>query len=371
MTNQEIVNKTSLVLIENKSKWEDVYAKHIEIINNNAEHAKLSDYCQINPPFTLYSSISKAKSENVIYDLRFAGKSVGTITLKEKTQKEKESEKGKSEDKKSPHKAILSFTDGQINVVKMLGYDDIPQKTVEWRGKDADKLRSFFKKNYPNGISKKQLADCFKGRKIGEEARLECLILNKLKKEKLIPKITPILLDGAFYQLTTPLAASNHYEEPRMTTNKNYRGGGIDIFSRIMHGSNRYGNRLAVIELKDANKKSKAKNAEPQSVVLQQAIEYATFLAHLLCSKSGNYWWNNFKDRDKEKNQTSVPPELHIDAISLMPKGNSEEGDLETILEVKGLGKKIYIHPYSLYFEQDNNGNPISFYGTLINEIGK
>lgn len=365
MTNQKIVDKTSSVLNENKSKWEDVYAKHIEIINKNAEHAKLSDYCQINSPLALYSSISKAKSEDVLYDLRFAGKSVGTITLKEKSKKEKELEKDK---RSGQYKAILSFSDGQLNVVKKLGFD-IPPKKEEWNSKNARNFRSKLQNKFRYGISAKQLKDYFKGGKIGEEARLECLILNELKKGK-IPNITPILLDKAFYQLTTPLAASNHYEEPRMTTNKNYRGGGIDIFARITHGSNRYGNRLAVIELKDANKKSKAKNAEPQSVVIQQAIEYATFLAHLLCSKRGDDWWNNFRDRDKQKNQLSVPPELHIDAISLMPEGDSEEGDLKTVLEVKGLGKKIYIHPYSLYFKKDNDGNPIGFYGTLIDEIG-
>ena len=366
MTNQEIVDNSSLVLIENKNKWEDVYAKHIGIINDNSKYERLSDYCRIDPPLTLYSSISKAKSEDVIYDLRVAGKSVGTITLKEKTKKEKALKKDK---RSGQYKAILSFSDGQLNVIRKLGCN-IPPKKEEWNSKNAKKFRSDLKNKFRCGISAKQLKCYFKDGKIGEEARLECLILNELKKGR-IPNITPILLNKAFYQLTTPLAASNHYEEPRMTTNKNYRGGGIDIFARITHGSNRYGNRLAVIELKDANKKSKAKNAEPQSVVIQQAIEYATFLAHLLCSKSGDDWWDNFRDRDKQKDQLSIPPELHIDAISLMPKGDSEEGDLKTILEVKGLGKKIYIHPYSLYFEKDNDGNPINFYGTIIDEIKK
>lgn len=366
MTNQEIVDQTSLVLRENKKQWEDVYAKHIQIIKDNAksEDLYLSKYCQINSPLTLYSSISKAKSESVIYDLRFAGKSIGTITLKGKTKKEKALEKDKPK-----YKALLLFSNGQINTARTLKYN-IPNKKEEWDSENATKFRSHFIKELGQ-LTANQLKEFFKGGKIGEEARLESLILNELRRGKKTPHITPVLLDKAFYQLTTPLAASNHYEPPRMTTNPNFRGGGIDILARITHGSNKYGNRLAVIELKDANKKSKAKNAEPQSVVLQQAIEYATFLAHLLCSKSGDDWWNNFKDKGKNKDQQTVPSELHIDAISLMPEGNSEEGDLETVLEVKGLGKKIYIHPYSLYFEKDNKGNPTRFFGTLINEINK
>ena len=49
-----------------------------------------------------------------------------------------------------------------------------------------------------------------------------------------------------------------------------------------------------------------------------------------------------------------------------MPKGNSEEGELID-LPIEELN--VTLHLYTLYYNEDQNGNPCEFFGTLADEL--
>ena len=160
-------------------------------------------------------------------------------------------------------------------------YDRAVGFSAEWHTQIASEYRSKF-----------SIQKSTKETKIhSQEHRIENWMLaefaKKTRKEgKLLCNIQPVRLGGKFFQLATPLSASNHGEKPKYSSQN---GGGIDILARVNHTINRRDNRFAVIELKDENKLN-----EPQEVVMYQAISYATFLAKLLRSKSGKKWYSKF-----------------------------------------------------------------------------
>ena len=166
-------------------------------------------------------------------------------------------------------------------------------------------------------------------------------------------------LGGKFFQLTTPFKASTHKPTISLTTKDGANGGGIDILARVKH--NHFGFHFAVIELKDENK-----DTECQESVMFQALIYATFLAKLLRSKSGKDWYNILRPLNSK--ETDVPQELVIDVVTLMPSGNSKEGELKPI-EIPDL--HVTLCPYTLYYTKDQDGNPKDFDGTLSEAIKK
>lgn len=94
--------------------------------------------------------------------------------------------------------------------------------------------------------------------------------------------------------------------------------------------------------------------------VIEQALIYATFIAKLLCLTScGKEWFNIFGFR-KDINTLD---HIDLDVVSLMPLGYSTEGELSPI-EIEGLN--VILHPYTLYFSTDAQGNPDQFSGTLL-----
>lgn len=143
-------------------------------------------------------------------------------------------------------------------------------------------------------------------------------------------------------------------------------GGGIDILARVTHKkkeNEKGGSRIAIIELKDENKSS-----EPQAKAMKQALIYATFIARLLRSKSGDTWWNIFRDQEKNfEEPKQVPKDLHLDVVTLMPKGNSNEGSLASI-EVEQLPNTTF-HLYTLYYDVNSEGNPNDLEGTFCEAL--
>ena len=222
----------------------------------------------------------------------------------------------------------------------------------DWYSKEAREFRAFYvKQNSTNLINIKS-----------EEHRIESFLLQKFSKSKSEGKklcnIQPVRLGGKFFQLTTPLSASNHIPSLSLTKDKKgATGGGIDILARVKH--NHFGFRFAVIELKDDNNDS-----ECQEQVMYQALIYATFLAKLFKSESGKKWYNILRPLNSK--ETDVPEKLMIDVVTLMPLGNSKEGELEPI-EIPELNVTLY--PYTLYYTKDQYGNPDVFSGTLYEEL--
>lgn len=288
----------------------------------------------------IYSTTTQSGTE---FQIRFAGKIVGIVKYD-----------SKSDAPTNKERIFLTVKEDHLRVAKSLGYEGCAFDRERWNGKAASNYRSFFKSQ--ERMSSKELTDAFNKANLGrgKEARVESKLLVEFKKGKLIHNINSVSLCGAFFQCATPLSASDHKDKPKYTK----IGGGIDILARTTHGSNR-DNRLAVMEVKDSDE------YDTQADALSQAIAYATFLAYLLRdNKCGNKWWKLF-GKGKQ-----VPPELHIDAVTIMPEGcDSVEGEMIP-LEVSGL-KNVKIYPSALYFKQDEKGNIIGFSGKLKDEIDK
>lgn len=114
-------------------------------------------------------------------------------------------------------------------------------------------------------------------------------------------------------------------------------GGGIDILARCKHKDGSV--HLCVIEVKDENKPS-----EPQAKAMEQALSYAVFIASLLRNTAtGAAWWKLFGFN------RAIPTTLHIDVVTIMPKGNTTEF-LETI-PLQELN--TVLHPSTLYYDTE------------------
>ena len=212
------------------------------------------------------------------------------------------------------------------------------------------------------------------------EHRLETLVLSDLAKGhisdgKVMTSIQPVMLGSiGFFQMRTPLSASNHkiadYPKYSMREDGAACGGGIDILARIVH-KKEVGWRLVIIELKDQNKKS-----EPQPEVMQQALVYATFIAHLLrCEECGNMWYNIFRNQWNEVLLNEKKDRIKIDVITMMPpiplNKHGEyiynEGELKAI-DVPGI-KGVTLYPYTVYIDADLKKSLIkNITGTLNND---
>ena len=330
MTNEEVVKVTLKLLADNK-EWESRYNGYAKaILKNSDKYGRRSRKFHINSPLYIYSSITKVKNDSstCTYDLRFAGQSVGSIAVNKEGQ------------------VYLTVTDEQAKYASLhFDFTDAKGlKKVEWKSPAAIDFRQFFEEQLSTKETKIH----------SQEHRIENWMLAEFNKRtraegKKLCNIQPVKLGEKFFQLATPLSASKHGEIPKYSCEN---GGGIDILARVNHTNNKRDNRLAVIELKDENKPN-----ESQAMTLQQSLVYATFLANLLRSDRGNDWWHIF-GRSKD-----VPKILHIDAVTLMPdEGASEEGCLDEIV-IKDIN--VILHPHTLYYKRDKDGNPDSFSGTL------
>ena len=272
-------------------------------------------------------------SKTITFDLRFAGQSVGTVYV----------------NADNIPKVKLTVTDKQSQYAKEhFGFENsIELNKADWNDEKSQSFRSFFQ----NQESTKAIAIK------SEEHRIENFLLQEFSKKtrkqaKKPCNIQPVRLGGQFFQLTTPLKASKHAPEYSVNSKGGATGGGIDVLARVKQKSTRF--RLAIIEIKDENN-----NNESQEIVMQQALIYATFIAHLLRSESGNDWWKIFRENFKN---VCVPKHIDINVVSLMPQGGSHEGDM-TDIPLKELNTTL--HLYTLYYSRDKNGNPQEFFGTL------
>lgn len=336
MNNNEVVNKASSILTNNKEEWERVYARYAKaVVQNRTKYGKHSRCFKINAPLHKYSSLGKVMSDGKtsIFDLRFAGQSIGTVYV----------------NTDNTPIVRLTVTEKQSQYAKEhFDFEDsVELNKVEWDDEKAQSFRSFFQ----NQESTKDIAIK------SEEHRIENFLLQEFSKKtrkqaKKLCNIRPVRLGGQFFQLTTPLSASKHIPEYSVNSKGGATGGGIDILARVKQKSARF--RLTIIEIKDENNAN-----ESQELVMQQALIYATFIAHLLRSKSGNDWWKIFRENFDE---CSVPNHLDLNVVSLMPQGESHEGDM-TDISLKELNTTL--HLYTLYYSKDNNGNPEEFFGSL------
>ena len=338
--NMSFINKTSRILDDNP-QWEDVYSGYAEsLTKNKGKYLSNGKLFRVKKPLLVYSSLGKVKTDagSTCYDLRFAGQSIGEISVNREG------------------KVHLSVDANQAKYAKehfgFIASDEL--KRVDWKGYKSSEFRKFYYAiSSIEGVGIKS-----------EEHRIESFLLKEFSKktrleDKKLCNIQPVRLGNKFFQLTTPIKASTHNPEFSMNSRGGATGGGIDILSRIRHSNNE--SRIAVMELKDQNKSS-----EPQRDAMFQALTYATFLAYLFRSKSGKTWWNLMRP-ESANDEKAVPKHLDIDVVTIMPKkGCSMEGDLNAI-DVLHLNTTF--HLYTLYYDVDSNGNPCQFTGTLTNNI--
>ena len=340
VNNYEIVTK-SLKILNSNPEWEKIYARYAkELTNNQKTYNDGGKKFRRPQSLVVYSSIGKVlgHSSTFSYDLRFSGQSVGVIKVKK------------------DGKVRLYVTDKQSKYAKKnFGFTNSTiLKGEDWHSDKAREFRTFYgKQNSTNLLNIKS-----------EEHRIESFLLQEFSKKKSEDKklcyIQPVRLGGKFFQLTTPFKASTHIPNISLTKDKKgATGGGIDIIARVIHNHSVF--RFAVIEIKDENNDS-----ECQETVMFQALIYATFLAKLLRSKSGKDWYNILRPLNSK--ETDVPQELVIDVVTLMPSGNSKEGDLKPI-EIPEL--HVTLCPHTLYYTKDQYGNPKDFFGTLSEALNK
>ena len=336
MNNKEIINQTSCLLEENRNEWEDRYDRYAKKINLD-QYANDRKKFRIPKPLNAYSSISRVEKRTkypTSYDLRYQGQSIGEIIVK--NGKVYLNTKGKEE--------------------KNFKYFQYPKSWnsdyVEWDSTDAREFRKHF-------------MSLDKSNAHSPEHKIEQFLLSEFSKEtrsyeKKLCSIQPVRLGGLFFQMPTPFTASDHSNGQINLKYVKEKGGGIDILARIKDKGNNP--KLAVLELKDENKKS-----EPQKEVMWQALAYATFIAYLLRSKSGTFWWEKVFGFKKGSLPNDKPIEIIVATIMPRQEGTEFlEGELDEI-SVESLNVKLI--PQTLYFNKDENGNPTSFFGTLKDNL--
>lgn len=333
MNNLDVV-KLAIKRLEENPEWKSKYEEHSSKMN--LEKYK-EDRGKFHKPKGLhvYTCISNVKGceKYSKYDLRFEGRSVGTVTV----------EDGK----------VFLDTRGKENK-KNFNFTDIIDKKVEW----VDPVAKNFRKYFENPDTKSN--------KLQQERSVEEKLLDEFSKPtrasgKKLCNIQPVKLGSMFFQMPTPLSASHHSKGEMDIKYSGSAGGGIDILARIKDKSRK--SKLAVIELKDKNTAS-----EPQKEVMWQALAYATFVGHLLRSESGKYWW---KEVFGINDELSGDKPLEIIVATLMPepeKGCGCEGELDEI-PIEELNVKLI--PQTLYFKMDENMNPVQFSGTFKENLYK
>lgn len=317
-------------LLNDHSEWQERYSKYIEEIQGHMNKGIRRPF-QRPEGLSLYSSVSRRDGRE--YDLRFDGQSVGKVVCSRNGVRLIPQEKNNTNYFKEEY-SELQLSEG-----------------VKWHSIEARKFRRFFRDKSKDTIDIKLNSS---------EHRLENRLLKEFAKgtraeRKVLCNIQPVKLYNCFFQLPTPLKASTH--NPEYASEK---GGGIDILARVKSIGG--GSRICVMELKDENKKG-----EGQKEVMKQAVSYASFLARLLRSKSGQNWWDFIMNRDVKSK--SIPAELHIDVVTVMPEGETEEFCDK---EIRLSKLSTILHCHSLYFDKNDYLNGIfNFSGTYPSQIKK
>jgi len=315
------------LLLEN-NEWTSRYKGYSDtIIKNMQKYIDVRRKFQIKPPLYLYTSISKLIDINTPkFDLRFLGQSIATIKFKRDDIK-------------------ITTTSKNSSNLRYFGIN-VTLRDEDWNGSKARKFRSEFNKcKSTTGHSKEH--------KI--ESGLLSEFYSKSKSKKSLSNIQPVLLANTFFQMATPLKASSNTIDYSSAF-----GGGIDILARVKHKDNSV--KICVMELKDENT-----NSEPPQKVMKQAVAYATFIANLLRSESGNEWYKIFGFSG------NVPEILTIDVATVMPSLPNNELEHFNKERIK-ISENTFIELYSLYFTEKSkyiDGYNYEFKGSLKEEMMK
>lgn len=314
------VNKTLEVLRneENNKNWNKLFAGYLKDVLANAVKNKRPFNLVGN--LSLYNTISDRNK--MIYKLRLNGHIVGEIEIKN-------------------NDIILT---PKLDKIPDLAED----QNVNWKSAKAREFRKYFielaKQSDYSGTNKKEL--------FVENSLLK--VFNHEVKDNNINNIRPVRLQGGFFQMPTPLAASKH--EPTYSSGNRGR---IDIMARIKDTENR--SRLCVFELKDENKET-----ESQKKAMSQAITYATFIAELLTVQPD--WWEFFAEHTEINGKTKRWNKNVIEVVTIMPEGTTETFDNQ---ELEVPGTDITLRCRTLYYNKEKfeAEGKFKFSGSFLNDI--
>ena len=355
---QDIANDTERELTENRG-WVERYNKYYNDINPDSSKAKYvaevvkSFRCENG--LTKYTSIGRVmnSSKVVNVDLRINGHSVATY----KTMLTGEVKKAIDDDittndrrKIIRESSSIEFHEEGLNEVASSDslfkevFSDLAEKnkssTVKWNSKEATEFRRVMK-----GIESKSTHS---------EHTIESQLLKRLSSKKSAGKpilgIKPIKLCDAFFQLVTPLKASEAGKKDIVSYSKDDNGrdragGGIDILARIKNQNNMP--ELCVIELKD-----NYTDEEKPTKAIKQAIAYATFLDRLIRSdqSKGDLWYKKILTKN-----STIKEQIKINAVIAMPyreDGRIIEEDRELAGKKINLKTGDIIELHYLFFDK-------------------
>ena len=274
--------KDTLDLLRANPEWIGRYKKYADEISCNIAMLKerKTSFHRWNPLYVYLTTSEMQSGGSISFSLRYKGQIVGNLTVKDE----------------------IICCPAYENNKKNFGYTPSFQGKFPWNSENAREFRKFFSENRPTRIN------C--GKK-NDEHRYESMLLtyfeDRCKEIEAFKHIRPVgVISGVRFPMPTPIAASKKDD-----LKYSGKGGGIDIFTRTGHGKATY---LNIMELKDENHRG-----EEPSVVIKQAIAYATFVLRLLRSESGAEWYKLFGF------SSTLPDSIKVYATCLMPKGYCED----------------------------------------------
>lgn len=285
----KIIDATRMVLNDpSRKEWVDRYQGYARHLTTAIPQIKKQrSKFHVPAPFHAYLNLSRTKGTAINFQLRYLGQIVAELRYDS-----------------SDASVLLSTAQYAKQNTKNFDYD-FAFTRVPWLGPEAKGFRAYFKRIDEFGVKR------IDNGKKNNEHRLESALYTEFERgssaSKAFSGIQPVKFGGVRLGFPTPLTASNHH-----TVNySGPRGGNVDILVRWGMPKS----RLCVIELKDENKKA----SETPEDAVEQAIVYAVFLRELLRCPCGAVWWKLFGFSRR------LPDTLHIDAMSLMPRGHHDD----------------------------------------------
>lgn len=323
---KQFIEKT-LEELKKQREWEKRYKDYLaDVMHHSGKWEK---------PFrkpeglSLYTTLGTRNEKN--YFLRFKGQNVGKISVKKNGGIKLSS-------------LVAESKSHEINECPLK-----KEQSVDWKSNEASTFRHYFK----------HLPDTTKTK--SPEHHVENSLLKEFRKkngaEKQIRNIQPVLLHGQFFQMPTPLKASDH-----IPTYSAEKGGGIDILARFRTIDGHI--RLCICEVKDKNEKS-----ESQKDAMSQAVTYATFIAKLLTENPE--WWEVFAGHKNQRDAISKQWDKEcIEVVTIMPTGTTETFDN---IELTVPGTRFKLACRSLYYDDKEFENfaKFKFSGTFLEDIKK
>lgn len=333
---QEIIDYTWNLINDKRKIFAPLYSSYAQnlIKNNNYIRNAVKSIRTLDVDkyinVKLIDNVKQDKSQ-VEIDLRYGGRSIGTIKVK-----------GSKIRLSIKPAANVFFPNGKKLVFLVDNDGKKKVKIVNWDSNEA----KLFRKNFGN-----------KPKAVNNEHYYESQWLTNLEKKtsegKAIIQIQPIKYANCRIQFPSFISAKDaHKDIITISIKKNGKpahGGGIDILATRKKGKNSY---LSIIELKNEGDNP---NEQPQDAI-KQAIAYATFIDYILNDKyddkamlTAKNWLKIFK----VKRNTNKP--LTLFAIINTPIGKYNSTDFAGKTIDFPSGDKLKLH--YIYFDKNKLEN--------------